>query len=59
MRCCMCNREMKAFSVLIGTQPIGPTCAKKRGILPPKSPRRAKQSSKPQEPSTDQMELAL
>lgn len=33
MRCCLCGRSMFAAAVMIGNQPVGPTCAKKAGLM--------------------------
>lgn len=33
MRCAFCNRPMLAAAVLVGALPIGPTCARKAGLL--------------------------
>ena len=33
MRCAFCNRPMMAAAVLVGAMPIGPTCARKAGLL--------------------------
>lgn len=33
MRCAFCNRSMLAAAVMIGALPIGPTCARKAGLL--------------------------
>lgn len=39
MRCAICNRTTDKPAVWIGSNPIGPQCAKKRGLLPPMQPR--------------------
>lgn len=33
MRCAFCNRPMLAAAVFVGANPIGPTCARKAGLL--------------------------
>ena len=33
MRCAFCNRPMFQAAVMIGALPIGPTCARKAGLL--------------------------
>ena len=33
MRCAFCNRPMMAAAVFVGAMPIGPTCARKAGLL--------------------------
>ena len=33
MKCAFCNRPMQAAAVLVGAMPIGPTCARKAGLL--------------------------
>ena len=33
MRCAFCNRPMQAAAVFVGAVPIGPTCARKAGLL--------------------------
>ena len=33
MRCAFCNRPMQAAAVFVGAMPIGPTCARKAGLL--------------------------
>lgn len=33
MKCAFCNRPMLQAAVLIGALPIGPTCARKAGLL--------------------------
>lgn len=33
MRCAFCNRSMQAAAVFVGALPIGPTCARKAGLL--------------------------
>ena len=33
MRCALCNRPMLAAAVFIGSMPVGPTCAKRAGLL--------------------------
>ena len=33
MRCAFCNRSMQAAAVFVGAMPIGPTCARKAGLL--------------------------
>ena len=33
MRCAFCNRPMLAAAVFVGALPIGPTCARKAGLL--------------------------
>ena len=33
MRCAFCNRTMLAAAVFVGAMPIGPTCARKAGLL--------------------------
>ena len=33
MRCAFCNRPMMAAAVFVGANPIGPTCARKAGLL--------------------------
>ena len=33
MRCAFCNRPMLAAAVFVGAMPIGPTCARKAGLL--------------------------
>ena len=33
MRCAFCNRPMQAAAVFVGANPIGPTCARKAGLL--------------------------
>lgn len=34
MKCVICNRTMAAAAVWIGGRPIGPTCARRRGLVP-------------------------
>lgn len=33
MKCAFCNRPMLAAAVMVGALPIGPTCARKAGLL--------------------------
>lgn len=33
MKCAFCNRPMLAAAVFVGAMPIGPTCARKAGLL--------------------------
>lgn len=33
MKCAFCNRPMLQAAVMIGALPIGPTCARKAGLL--------------------------
>ena len=33
MRCAFCNRPMQAAAVFVGAMPLGPTCAKRAGLL--------------------------
>ena len=33
MKCAFCNRPMLQAAVMIGAMPIGPTCARKAGLL--------------------------
>ena len=33
MKCAFCNRPMAQAAVMIGAMPIGPTCARKAGLL--------------------------
>ncbi len=33
MKCAFCNRPMFQAAVMIGATPIGPTCARKAGLL--------------------------
>lgn len=33
MKCAFCNRPMQAAAVFVGAMPIGPTCARKAGLL--------------------------
>ena len=33
MKCAFCNRPMQAAAVFVGALPIGPTCARKAGLL--------------------------
>lgn len=33
MKCAFCNRPMQAAAVFVGAMPIGPTCARKTGLL--------------------------
>ena len=33
MNCAFCNRPMLAAAVFVGAMPIGPTCARKAGLL--------------------------
>ena len=33
MNCAFCNRPMQAAAVFVGAMPIGPTCARKAGLL--------------------------
>lgn len=33
MKCAFCNRPMLAAAVFVGVMPIGPTCARKAGLL--------------------------
>ena len=33
MKCAFCNRPMLAAAVFVGALPIGPTCARKAGLL--------------------------
>lgn len=32
MRCALCGRALTAPTVMIGSEPIGPTCARKAGL---------------------------
>lgn len=32
-RCALCNREMSQPAVTIGQMPVGPTCARKAGLI--------------------------
>jgi hypothetical protein len=34
MHCVMCGRSMRAAAVLIAGHAVGPTCARKRGLMP-------------------------
>ena len=34
MRCCLCGRALASAAVLIGVLPVGPTCARKAGLMP-------------------------
>ena len=36
MNCAFCNRPMLAAAVFVGAMPIGPTCARKAGLIEPK-----------------------
>ena len=33
MKCAFCNRPMQSAAVFVGANPIGPTCARKAGLL--------------------------
>lgn len=33
MNCVLCNRPMQSASVYIGVYPVGPTCARKAGLV--------------------------
>lgn len=33
MKCAFCSRPMLAAAVFVGAMPIGPTCARKAGLL--------------------------
>lgn len=33
MRCAFCNRPMLSAAVFVGALPIGPTCARRAGLL--------------------------
>lgn len=33
MKCAFCNRHLQAAAVFVGALPIGPTCARKAGLL--------------------------
>lgn len=33
MRCAFCNRPMQVAAVFVGVLPIGPTCARRAGLL--------------------------
>ena len=33
LHCAFCNRPMLAAAVFVGAMPIGPTCARKAGLL--------------------------
>lgn len=33
LHCAFCNRPMLAAAVFVGANPIGPTCARKAGLL--------------------------
>jgi hypothetical protein len=33
VKCAFCNRPMQAAAVFVGAMPIGPTCARKAGLL--------------------------
>ena len=35
----MCNRELKGAALFVGKLAVGPVCAKKRGISPPRRKR--------------------
>lgn len=41
MICIMCNRRMLTAAIMLGGHPVGPKCAKKRGLI---EPRRRKKS---------------
>ena len=40
-RCARCGRVTFLPAVVIGTQPFGPVCARKAGLIEPKTRRRA------------------
>ena len=40
-RCARCKRVTLLPAVVIGTQPFGPVCARKAGLIEPKRRRRA------------------
>lgn len=44
MRCAFCNRPMLAAAVFVGAMPIGPTCARKAGLIRPKHRGRASEA---------------
>ena len=41
-RCARCNRKLSFVTVIVGSHAVGPTCAKKMGITPPKPTRKKK-----------------
>lgn len=59
MRCARCNREMGRAFVDIKTKAgplsLGPTCARKAGMLPPKEPK----PQKPEWVDPNQLKLEL
>ena len=62
MKCAFCNRPMQAAAVFVGAMPIGPTCARKAGLLElarKKSGvlRLAKPSTSPRSPDPQTLDL--
>ena len=62
MNCAFCNRPMLAAAVMVGALPIGPTCARKAGLLElarKKSGvlRLAKPSTSPRSPDPQTLDL--
>ena len=33
MRCCLCNRPLLSALAYIGAMPVGPTCARRHGLV--------------------------
>ena len=52
-RCARCKRVTILPAVVIGTQPFGPVCARKAGLIEPKRRRRASEAER----DTKTMEL--
>ena len=52
-RCARCVRVTFSPAVVIGTQPFGPVCARKAGLIEPKRRRRASEAER----DTKTMEL--
>ena len=45
-RCAHCKRVTFSPAVVIGTQPFGPVCARKAGLIEPKRRRRASEAER-------------
>lgn len=62
MNCAFCNRPMLAAAVYVGALPIGPTCARKAGLLERARKktgvlRLAKHSTAPRHPDPQTLDL--
>lgn len=54
MICVMCNRPMLTAAIMLGGYPVGPKCAKKRGLI--ESKRRKKSEAERDERTMDLFE---